>query len=152
PTIGVNSTTTTTSDKVSVSNENKTITVSDNGAEFTVNVNTTSDDKDNSEIVQRIEITGVPKGVEVVGAKFEGYKNGSGVWIITPSGDDSTKIDDNGAFSDIKFIVHNGADFNNRTVTIKTFTKDGTASEENAFVNITLNDSRAYKDGNGTDV
>ncbi|PRM97926.1 hypothetical protein [Aliarcobacter cryaerophilus] len=87
-----------------------------------------------------------------MGARFEGYKGGSGVWVITNPSDKT--LDDDGTFSDIKFIVHNGGDFGNRNVTIKTFTKDGTASENNDFVNITLKDSRPEgdKDGNGTDV
>lgn len=152
PTIKVDTTTATTSDKVTVdSSDNTKITVSRNGAKFTVKVNTESSDKDSSETVQRIEITGVPKGVEVEGAKFEGYKGGSGVWVITPT--DKT-LDNDGAFTDIKFEVHNGGDFNHRIITIKTFTKDGTASENDNFVNITLNDHRPSGDkgGNGTDV
>lgn len=152
PYIVVNETTATTSEKVTIDDSDNTkITISQNSAEFTVKVKTTSADTDESETVQRIEITGVPKGVEVIGAKFEGYKGGSGVWVITPA---DNKLDSDGAFSDIKFIVHNGDDFDNRTVTIKTFTKDGIASEENNFVNITLRDTRPIGDkgGNGTDV
>ena len=128
-----------TNDTASVSIVGTTVTVSENNSVFTVRVNSTSEDKDGSEQVQRIEIHGVPKGVTIDGASFQGTTgaNGSGIWVLNSA--DKT-LDSDGAFTDIKFTVHEDSDFTARDITIKTFIKDIDADERTDFVNITLKD------------
>ena len=145
PDLEVTETTTTNSDKVSITNSGKTITVSDDNTEFTVKVNTSSPDKDNSEEAQRIEIHGVPKGVTIDGAEFKGYTGeDSGVWVIIPT---NKTLDNDGVLTEIKFTIESGSDFTGRDITIKTFTKDVGAEEKTNFLNIRLND---FRPGSGT--
>ena len=115
---------------VTVSGTN--ITVSAEDTTFTVPVNTTSLDQDGSEGVTKIIITGVPMGVEVVGATYYGYAGSihNGIWVLTPSGDTATKLDVDGALSNIAFTVHQGADFAQRDMTITTYTKDAGSAQE----------------------
>ncbi|MDY0116808.1 MAG: cadherin-like domain-containing protein, partial [Sulfurimonadaceae bacterium] len=146
PTIAVTETTTTDTSKVEITNSDKTITVSADNVSFTVKVKTTSDDKDDSEEVQRIEIHGVPKGVTIDGASYKGHSGtDSGVWVIENPTDKI--LDADGAFTEIKFTIENGSDFTGRDITIKTFTKDVEASEETKSINIRLND---FRPGQGT--
>ncbi|PRM90889.1 hypothetical protein CJ671_00700 [Aliarcobacter cryaerophilus] len=150
PDIQVTQTTTTTANVV-ITDNGKTITVSDDKQEFTVKVNTTSSDTDSSETVQRIEIHGVPKGVTIDGASYKGHTGtDSGVWVIYSPTDSS--LDGDGAFTNIKFTIQEGSDFTGRDITIKTFTKDVGASEKTDFINIRLNDFRPESGtGPGTD-
>lgn len=125
------------------------VTVSDSASNslFTVKVKTTSDDKDGSEEVQKIEIHGVPKGVTIDGAVFKGYTGtDSGIWIITPTTGQKLNAD---SLADIKFTVHSDASFEGRILTIKTFTKDIDASEETNFVSIRLDGFKTGGEGNG---
>ncbi|MCT7540756.1 Calx-beta domain-containing protein [Aliarcobacter cryaerophilus] len=116
-------------------------------SDFTVQVKTESLDKDGSEEVQRIEIHGVPKGVTVDGAVFQGYTGtDSGVWVIYPS--DKT-LNSDGASTDIKFTITEGANFNNRDMTIKTITKDIGAEEKSATLNVNMEMKYTYS-GPGT--
>ena len=92
-------------------------------ATFTVPVKTSSDDKDSSEKVQEIVISGVPQGVEVVGATYYGYSGSehNGIWVIKNPSD---SLGENGASQNIVFKVNPGADFATRPITITTYTKD----------------------------
>ena len=70
-------------------------------------------------------------GVEVVGGTYYGYSGSehNGIWVVTPSGDPATKLDTDGALSDIVFKVNTGADFEQRDITITTYTQDGVGAE-----------------------
>ncbi|MCT7504593.1 Ig-like domain-containing protein [Aliarcobacter cryaerophilus] len=124
-----------------------TVTVNQEDSQFKVPVTTTSSDTDGSETVQKIVITGVPMGVEVVGATYYGYSGSihNGIWVITPSGDDATKLDLNGALEDITFKVNQGANFDYRDITITTYTKDIDAEVKSAYQTIHI--ERTYPDG-----
>ena len=109
-----------------------TVSVTTENSEFKVPVTTTSPDTDGSETVQQIVITGVPMGVEVIGATYYGY-NGSqhnGIWVISNPADNT--LDANGALQDITFKVNPGADFDSRDITITTYTKDIDAEVKSA--------------------
>ncbi|MGJ0288569.1 hypothetical protein, partial [Aliarcobacter cryaerophilus] len=123
PSLGLGTITTTDSNKTTISGTTVTVK-SDENADFTIPVTTTSDDKDSSEKVQEIIISGVPKGVEVVGATYYGYSGSphNGIWVISNPSDKN--LDSNGALQSIQFVVKAGADFEDRPITITTYTKD----------------------------
>ena len=115
----------------SVTISGSTVTVVNENSEFKVPVTTTSNDKDGSETVTKIVISGVPMGVEVIGGTYYGYSGSqhNGIWVVAPSGDASTKLDADGALSDITFKVNTGADFAARDIKITTYTQDGAGAE-----------------------
>ncbi|MGE0050702.1 MAG: hypothetical protein AB7S49_04190 [Arcobacter sp.] len=115
-----------------------TVTVNQEDSQFKVPVTTTSSDTDGSETVQQIVITGVPMGVEVVGATYYGYSGSihNGIWVITAPADDT--LDVNGALEDITFKVNQGANFDNRDITITTYTKDIDAEVKSASQTIRI--------------
>ncbi|MDX9814751.1 MAG: hypothetical protein RBS91_08855, partial [Sulfurimonadaceae bacterium] len=124
------------------------VTVNADNSEFNVAVTTSSPDTDGSETVQKIVISGVPTGVSVEGATYYGYSGSkaNGIWVITPSGDDATKLDTNDALENIKFKINSGADFENRAMTITTYTKDG-ADGEVKEASQTINIVKSYTPG-----
>ncbi|GAB1467097.1 hypothetical protein MASR2M54_25970 [Aliarcobacter cryaerophilus] len=122
PTLTIGNIETTDTSKVTITD--KTVTVKEPSAEFKVPLTTTSNDKDGSETVQEIVISGVPQGVEVVGATYYGY-NGSphnGIWVI--KNPDDKVLNTDGASSEITFKVNPGSNFENRDIKITTYTKD----------------------------
>lgn len=125
-----------------------TVTVNTENSQFKVPVTTTSNDKDGSETVTKIVISGVPMGVEVVGGTYYGYSGSehNGIWVVTPSGDPATKLDADGALSDIVFKVNAGANFDNREMTITTYTQDGVNAEVKS-VSTTININKTYTPG-----
>ena len=131
-----------------------TVTVNEENSSFKVPVTTTSNDKDGSETVTKIVISGVPMGVEVVGGTYYGYSGSqhNGIWVVAPSGDASTKLDADGALSDITFKVNTGADFAARDIKITTYTQDGAGAEvKNASQTIHIDKSySASETGPGT--
>ena len=133
---------------VTISGSN--VTIVNENSEFKVPVTTTSNDKDSSETVTKIVISGVPMGVEVVGGTYYGYSGSvhNGIWeILAPA--DST-LDANGALSDIVFKVTTGADFEERDIKITTYTQDGTGAEvKNASQTIHINAFDAPSTGPG---
>ncbi|MFX4155707.1 hypothetical protein ACOL23_12285, partial [Aliarcobacter butzleri] len=91
PNLDLGAITTTTDSKVTI--VDKTVTIKEPSADFKVPFTTKSNDKDGSETVQEIVISGVPQGVEVVGATYYGY-NGSphnGIWVIKNPTDKNEK-------------------------------------------------------------
>ncbi|WP_198304790.1 Calx-beta domain-containing protein [Arcobacter vandammei] len=120
---------------------------------FTIPVTTTSDDKDNSEKVQEIVISGVPQGVEVENAEYMGY-NGSpdnGIWVIRGTNLTDNNLDSDGALQSIKFVVKTGADFEDRPIKITTYTKDEATTDtkvESSSKTFTL--IKNYNAGTGT--
>lgn len=149
PTLNVGVITTDNTSKVTIND--KTVTIKEPSAEFKVPLTTTSDDKDGSETVQEIVISGVPQGVEVVGATYYGY-NGSihnGIWVIKNPSDKILNSD--GASSEITFKVNPGSNFENRDIKITTYTKDsGDAKVESASQTIRIEKDSSYDAGNGT--
>ncbi|WP_418178835.1 Calx-beta domain-containing protein [Aliarcobacter lanthieri] len=141
----------TTVDNSKVTITDKTVTIKEPSAEFKVSFNTTSDDKDGSETVQEIVISGVPQGVEVVGATYYGY-NGSphnGIWVINNPTDKALNID--GASSEITFKVHPGSNFEDRDIKITTYTKDsGDAEVKSDSQTIKIEKGHDYTPGTGT--
>ena len=109
-----------------------TVTVNQEDSQFKVPVTTTSPDTDGSETVQKIVITGVPMGVEVIGATYYGYSGSehNGIWVITAPTDST--LDGNGALEDIIFKINQGADFDSRDITITTYTQDVNAEIKSA--------------------
>ena len=126
------------SGSVTISGSN--VTIVNENSEFKVPVTTTSPDKDGSETVQKIVITGVPMGVEVVGATYYGYSGSehNGIWVIAIPADSA--LDGNGALEDITFKVNQGANFESRDITITTYTKDIDAEVKSASQTIHIND------------
>ncbi|PUE66419.1 hypothetical protein [Arcobacter lacus] len=123
PTLTLGNITTTSGTDVEISGTNVTVKA-DSNTNFTIPINTTSNDNDSSETVQKIVITGVPMGVSVEGATYYGYSGSehNGIWVILNPIDNL--LDSNGTLQNIKFIINPGADFENRTVSITTYTKD----------------------------
>ena len=118
-----------------------TVIIKAENSEFKVPVTTTSPDADGSETVTKIVITGVPQGVEVIGATYYGYAGSedNGIWVIIPS--DAT-LNDDGALSDVVFKVNVGADFQDRDMTITRYTQDGANAEvESTSTTITIEKS-----------
>ncbi len=123
PTLTLGNITTTSGTDVEINGTNVTVKA-DSNTDFTIPINTTSNDNDSSETVQKIVITGVPMGVSVEGATYYGYSGSehNGIWVISNPIDNL--LDSNGTLQNIKFIINPGADFENRTVSITTYTKD----------------------------
>ncbi|MCT7908986.1 hypothetical protein N5915_05390 [Arcobacter lacus] len=123
PTLTLGNITTTSGTDVEINGTNVTVKA-DSNTDFTIPINTTSNDNDSSETVQKIVITGVPMGVSVEGATYYGYSGSehNGIWVILNPIDNL--LDSNGTLQNIKFIINPGADFENRTVSITTYTKD----------------------------
>lgn len=140
----------TTVDNSKVTITDKTVTIKEPSVEFKVSFKTTSDDKDGSETVQEIVISGVPQGVEVVGATYYGY-NGSphnGIWVINNPTDKALNID--GASSEITFKVHPGSNFEDRDIKITTYTKDsGDAEVKSDSQTIKIEKGHDYTPGTG---
>ena len=115
-----------------------TVTVSADGATFTVPVKTTSPDADGSEVVTQIVISGVPQGVTVTGGTYFGYSGSehNGIWIVTPSGD--KKLTAGELIQNIEFTVNPGANFSNRDIKITTHTQDVEAKVETATTTINV--------------
>ncbi|WP_418185695.1 Calx-beta domain-containing protein [Aliarcobacter vitoriensis] len=149
PNLDLGAITTTTDSKVTI--VDKTVTIKEPSADFKVPFTTKSNDKDGSETVQEIVISGVPQGVEVVGATYYGY-NGSphnGIWVIKNPTDKA--LDTNGASSEITFKVHPGSNFESRDIKITTYTKDsGDAKVESASQTIRIEKGNDYTPGTGT--
>ncbi|MGJ0320459.1 Calx-beta domain-containing protein [Aliarcobacter cryaerophilus] len=144
PTLTLGSITTTDAGKTTISGTTVNVK-SDNNADFTIPVTTTSSDKDSSEKVQEIVISGVPKGVEVVGATYYGYSGSehNGIWVIKNPTDKD--LDSNGASQNIVFKVNKGADFETRDITITTYTKDeATADTKIESTSQTINIVKNY--------
>ncbi|MFY9089841.1 beta strand repeat-containing protein [Arcobacter aquimarinus] len=122
-----------------------TVTVNQEDSQFKVPVTTTSSDTDGSETVQKIVISGVPMGVEVVGATYYGYSGSehNGIWVITAPADST--LDADGALQDITFKVNQGANFDDRYITITTYTQDVNAEIKSASQTIHI--ERTYPDG-----
>jgi len=122
-----------------------TVTINQEDSQFKVSVTTTSSDTDGSETVQQIVISGVPMGVEVIGATYYGYSGNehNGIWIITAPTDSTLDVD--GALQDITFKVNQGANFDNRDITITTYTKDIDAEVKSASQTIKI--EKAYTAG-----
>ena len=134
----------------SVTISGSTVTVVNENSEFKVPVTTTSNDKDGSETVTKIVISGVPMGVEVVGGTYYGYSGSqhNGIWEISTPTD--SKLDANGALSEIVFKVNTGADFEKREIIITTYTQDGVGAEvKNASQTIHINAFDAPSPGPG---
>ncbi|MGJ0301563.1 Ig-like domain-containing protein, partial [Aliarcobacter cryaerophilus] len=125
PTLGLGTITTTDSSKTTITGTTVTVK-SDANADFTIPVTTTSDDKDSSEKVQEIVISGVPKGVSVENADYMGYSGSvhNGIWVIRGTNLTDKDLDNDGASQNIKFVVNPGADFESRPIIITTYTKD----------------------------
>jgi len=88
-------------------------------------------------------------GVEVVGGTYYGYSGSehNGIWeILAPT--DST-LDTDGALSDITFKVNQGANFEDRDITITTYTQDVDAEVESASQTIHI-DKTYTSTGPGT--
>ncbi|WP_418180733.1 Calx-beta domain-containing protein [Aliarcobacter lanthieri] len=149
PTLNVGEITTENTSKVAITH--KTVTIKEPDAEFKVPLTTTSDDKDGSETVQEIIISGVPQGVEVIGATYYGY-NGSphnGIWVIKNPTD--KVLDSNGAKSEITFKVNPGSNFEDRDIKITTYTKDsGDAEVKSDSQTIKIEKGNDYTPGTGT--
>ncbi|MCT7534842.1 hypothetical protein N5T95_04825, partial [Aliarcobacter cryaerophilus] len=144
PSLGLGTITTTDSNKTTISGTTVTVK-SDENADFTIPVTTSSNDKDSSEKVQEIVISGVPKGVEVVGATYYGYSGSehNGIWVIKNPTDKD--LDSNGALQNIQFVVKAGADFESRPITITTYTKDeATADTKIESASQTINIVKSY--------
>ncbi|MGE3591664.1 MAG: beta strand repeat-containing protein, partial [Arcobacter sp.] len=127
------------------------VTVNSENSQFTVPVTTTSEDADSSEVVTKIVISGVPQGVEVVGATYYGYAGSedNGIWVLTSNSD--TTLDSNGALSDVVFKVNTGADFEERDITITTYIQDGAnAQVENDSTTIHIDKFLGTGTGAGT--
>lgn len=148
PNLDLGAITTTTDSKVTI---DKTVTIKEPSAEFKVPLTTTSNDKDGSETVQEIVISGVPQGVEVVDATYYGY-NGSphnGIWVIKNPSDKILNSD--GASSEITFKVNPGSNFEERDIKITTYIKDsGDAKVESASQTIRIEKDHSYVSGPGT--
>lgn len=115
---------------VTINDTNVTVN-NDTSATFTVDVTTSSDDKDSSEKVQEIIISGVPQGVSVENAEYMGYSGSvhNGIWVIRGANLTDKDLDSNGASSNIKFIVNASASFDNRDIKITTYIKDEATSD-----------------------
>lgn len=136
------------SGNVTISGSN--ITIINENSEFKVPVITASNDQDSSEIVTKIVISGVPMGVEVVGGTYYGYSGSehNGIWVISNPTDNT--LDANGAFQNIVFKVNEGADFEERDITITTYTKDIDAEVKSASQTIHINDFDGPSSAPGT--
>ena len=134
----------------SVTISGSTVTVVNENSEFKVPVTTTSNDKDGSETVTKIVISGVPMGVEVVGGTYYGYSGSehNGIWVISNPTDNT--LDANGALQNIVFKVNEGADFEERDITITTYTKDIDAEVKSASQTIHINDFDGPSSAPGT--
>ena len=134
-----------------VSANGTTVTVSAEDSTFKVPVKVTSADQDGSEDVTQYLISGVPMGVEIVGASYYGYTGSphNGIWLLDIA---NTAISDvNGYTYDVEFKVNIGADFENRDIKITAYTQDEGASVENDSVTFTLEkDYTASGSGTGT--
>ncbi|MFY4786952.1 Ig-like domain-containing protein [Aliarcobacter butzleri] len=115
-------------------------------------IKVTSSDKDGSENITKIVISGVPQGVTVDGLGFEELfdENGNsinvsvhnGIYIIT--GHNLNSIN----FEDIVFKINGNANFEHRDITITAYTKDAEGStEEQTSTKITLDKTHS---GTGT--
>ena len=139
-----------TQESGSVTISGSTVTVVNENSEFKVPVTTTSNDKDGSETVTKIVISGVPMGVEVVGGTYYGYSGSehNGIWVISNPTDNT--LDANGALQNIVFKVNEGADFEERDITITTYTKDIDAEVKSASQTIHINDFDGPSSAPGT--
>jgi hypothetical protein len=115
-----------------------TVTVNTEDTIFSIPVKVTSDDTDASEDVTQYLISGVPMGVEVVGASYYGYTGSihNGIWLLDIA--DTAISNANGYTQNIEFKVNQGADFANRDIKITAYTQDEGASVENDSVTFTL--------------
>lgn len=126
------------------------ITVLQPDITFTVPVKLTTPDQDGSESVVKYVITGVPMGVEVVGGTYYGYAGSphNGIWVLDIA--DQAINDGSGHTQNIQFKVNQGADFENRDMTIKAFNQDNGADLNSGSVTFTLEKGPAYGPGVGT--
>ncbi|MDN5117031.1 Ig-like domain-containing protein, partial [Aliarcobacter butzleri] len=115
-------------------------------------IKVTSSDKDGSENITKIVISGVPQGVTVDGLGFEELfdENGNSInvsvhnGIYTITGHDLNSIN----FEDIVFKINGNANFEHRDITITAYTKDAEGStEEQTSTKITLDKTHS---GTGT--
>ncbi len=126
--------------------EKPTASIGSANSTFKVNMTTTSGDKDLSEKVVEIVISGVPQGVEVEGATYKGYSGSehNGIWVLNPNSSvDST--------NSVTFKVNKGsANFENRDIKITTYTQDkattGTLVESDTK---TINITKTYEKTEG---
>ncbi|MGH2308253.1 hypothetical protein ACRCD8_10805 [Aliarcobacter sp. ERUVET-8] len=112
-------------------------------------IKVTSVDKDGSENITKIVISGVPQGVTIsfgdaeLDAKVTVSEH-NGIYTIIPK-DGNYKLND-ADFKNITFNVTSGANFEHRNITITAYTQDATGSnEESTSTKITLD-----KTHNGT--
>ena len=127
------------------------VSVSATGTTFTVPVTTTSNDQDGSENITQIIISGVPQGVTISGATYNGYvgSTANGIWVIDGTNLSDTVLNGDGGLQDITFTVNAGANFDDRDITITTYTKDDNSEAEELSVSTTFNLQRTYADGTG---
>ncbi|MDN5107788.1 Ig-like domain-containing protein [Aliarcobacter butzleri] len=117
--------------------------------EIKVPVKVTSADKDGSENITKIVISGIPKGVTISFGDAETdtkvtVSEHNGIYTIIPK-DDNYKLND-ADFKDIVFKIDGNANFEHRDITITSYTQDAAASsEESTSTVITLD-----KTHNGT--
>lgn len=117
--------------------------------EIKIPVKVTSDDKDGSENITKIVISGVPSGVSISFGDAEidtkvTVSEHNGIYTIIPK-DGNYKLND-ADFKNITFSVSSGANFEHRDITITAYTKDADGSkEEQTSTKITLD-----KTHNGT--
>ncbi|MDN5078268.1 hypothetical protein PJV89_09220 [Aliarcobacter butzleri] len=114
-------------------------------------IKVTSVDKDGSENITKIVISGVPQGVTIsfgdaeLDAKVTVSEH-NGIYTIIPK-DGNYKLND-ADFKNITFNVTSGANFEHRNITITAYTQDATGSnEESTSTKITLDKTHS---GTGT--
>ena len=117
--------------------------------EIKIPVKVTSDDKDGSENITKIVISGVPQGVTIALAEAETdgkitISEHNGIYtIVGQNGYKLNSVD----FKDIVFNVGANANFEHRNITITAYTKDAEGSnEEKTSITITLDKTHT---GNG---
>ncbi|WP_418179504.1 hypothetical protein ACNSOO_02040 [Aliarcobacter lanthieri] len=96
-------------------------------------VKVTSPDKDGSENITKIVISGIPKGVTISFGDAETdaeitVSEHNGIYTIIPK-DGNYKLNDSD-FKNITFNVTSGANFEHRDITITAYTKDAEGSKE----------------------
>lgn len=125
--------------------------------EIKVPVKVTSADKDGSENITKIVISGIPKGVTISFGDAETdtkvtVSEHNGIYTIIPK-DDNYKLND-ADFKDIVFKIGGNANFEHRDITITSYTQDATgSSEESTSTVITLDKTHnGTGGGNGSDI
>lgn len=123
----------------------ETVTLSNANKSFTKTFTLTSDDTDGSESFTRVEVEGVPKGVEVEGGV---YVESSNTWYVDI---DNMKITEGGQSYTLTFKAGGKAISSSDEVTIKGFTQDGSeASEASASAKFTLKTNIISSGDDGT--